>query len=317
MPYDDVSDHLMMLRDTRRTEGYRRAIEQQVKHGDNVIDFGCGSGILSLFCARAGAARVYAIDRSPFIRAAEQIAVANGYSQIEFIQVSGEQLKLDKPVDVIVSEWMGHFLFWEWMLEPLIRIRDLYLAPGGVMLPAKVRMHCALVTDPTEYERLSFFRRPVYDLDYTFLADWPLHQPKLTRFDAQQVSQDSALLAEVNLSTIKKTPERVSGQFIAHEDIVAYGLCGWFDADLTADLTLDTSPHNDPTHWKHVYFPLESPLTVAKGQKVEISIWMQHPDMSPEVVWRWQIRYLDIVQDLNNFAHKTWLHIAGKSKTTP
>ena len=69
--------HRRMLNDRIRTEAFRDAIEKVVKPGDVVVDVGAGTGILSLFAARAGAARVYAIERSPTIEQAKAIARAN------------------------------------------------------------------------------------------------------------------------------------------------------------------------------------------------------------------------------------------------
>ena len=58
--YADTNVHSLMIKDKPRTEAYRNFILQN-KHifkGKNVMDVGCGTGILSLFAAEAGARKV-------------------------------------------------------------------------------------------------------------------------------------------------------------------------------------------------------------------------------------------------------------------
>ena len=53
--YAEFEVHRTMIRDRVRTEAFQRAIDSVVRPGDTVLDVGAGSGILSVFAARAAA----------------------------------------------------------------------------------------------------------------------------------------------------------------------------------------------------------------------------------------------------------------------
>ena len=74
MSYRDVAMHKVMLQDVVRTDAYEKAINEVIRSEHVVLDFGCGSGILAMFAARAGARKVIAVDRSPFVKTAKEIA---------------------------------------------------------------------------------------------------------------------------------------------------------------------------------------------------------------------------------------------------
>merc|ERR1711966_360815 len=109
-----------MLKDTVRTKAYENAI---CKNGhlfkDKVVlDVGCGTGILSMFAARAGAKHVYGIEMANIYKYARQIVKENGFEKkITIINGKVEEIELPvEKVDIIISEWMGYFLLYEGML---------------------------------------------------------------------------------------------------------------------------------------------------------------------------------------------------------
>lgn len=79
-----VEIHSVMLQDTVRTSTYASFIlsNPSLFDGATVLDVGCGTGILSLFAARAGAAKVYAVDASDIAVKAENIVKENGLENV-------------------------------------------------------------------------------------------------------------------------------------------------------------------------------------------------------------------------------------------
>ena len=51
-----------------------------------------------------------------------------------------------KQFDIIISEWMGYALLYEGMLRTVVKARERYLAPGGLMVPSHATVHLAAVS---------------------------------------------------------------------------------------------------------------------------------------------------------------------------
>lgn len=73
-----------MLTDKVRTSAYASFIlgTPNLFNEAVVLDVGCGTGILSMFAARSGAKRVYAVDASDIVKRAEKIIKANGHDDV-------------------------------------------------------------------------------------------------------------------------------------------------------------------------------------------------------------------------------------------
>ena len=72
-----------MLKDTIRTDAYRDFMyeNKDLFKDKTVLDVGCGTGILSMFCAQAGAKRVIAVDNSNIINFARENIYRNGMGE--------------------------------------------------------------------------------------------------------------------------------------------------------------------------------------------------------------------------------------------
>ena len=131
--YAHFGIHEEMLKDEVRTRSYMNSIIQNphLFKGKVVLDVGCGTGILCMFAAKAGARVVIGVDCSSIIDQARDIVKANKLDHvITLIKGKVEEISLpdgiDK-VDIIISEWMGYFLLYESMLETVLVARDKFL----------------------------------------------------------------------------------------------------------------------------------------------------------------------------------------------
>ncbi|KAF7365651.1 Protein arginine N-methyltransferase 3 [Mycena venus] len=174
--YEANDIHAVMIQDKVRTSTYAHFIltNPALFCDAIVLDVGCGTGILSLFAAKSGAKRVFAVDASDIAEKAEKIVKANGLEDIiTVIRGKVEDITLPdgvQKVDVIISEWMGYALLYESMLDSVLKARDRFLKPEGVMAPSQSKMMLALC-DASEVskERVDFWN-DVYGFDLSIMA---------------------------------------------------------------------------------------------------------------------------------------------------
>jgi type I protein arginine methyltransferase len=144
-----------MLMDNVRMKAYHNAImeNKSLFEGKVVLDVGTGSGVLAIWAAQAGAAKVYAVEYTDMAVHARKMVEQNGVSGIvEVIQSSVEDLELPCKVDIIVSEWMGYFLLRESMLDSVIRARNKWMKPEGSMFPSHATMYWSAVSNEQDRE---------------------------------------------------------------------------------------------------------------------------------------------------------------------
>ncbi|KFY84334.1 hypothetical protein V500_09395 [Pseudogymnoascus sp. VKM F-4518 (FW-2643)] len=276
--YNHHGIHEEMLKDEVRTRSYMNAIVQN-KHlfkDKVVLDVGCGTGILSMFAAKAGAKHVIGVDMSTIIGKAKEIVEVNGLTdKITLLQGKMEDVVLpfDK-VDIIISEWMGYFLLYESMLDTVLWARDKYLVPNGLIFPDKATIFMAGIEDG-EYkdEKIGFWDN-VYGFDYSPLKKTALTEPLVDTVEIKAVVTDPTAVLTLDLYTCTVADLAFTSPFVleARRDDFVHALIAWFDIDFTAchkAIRFSTGPHTKYTHWKQTVFYLREVLTVQQGEKIE------------------------------------------------
>jgi len=267
--YAEFEVHRTMIRDRVRTEAFRRAINAVVRPGDIVLDVGAGSGILSVFAARAGAARVYAVERTAIAVLAEQLAAANEVAEtVTVIQGDVMNIELPERVDVIVSEWLGGFGIDEGMLAPVIAARDRWLKPGGVMIPHSVTAWTALVHDRYLADMIEFLREEPFGLRLEVLVEDTVNEiiysGTFRHLAADDVRSEPRQLWTTDADQIPleraQAPHQAEILLPVHDHGTANALALWFSAELAPGISLSIGPGDPPTHWGMTTAPLCSRL---------------------------------------------------------
>lgn len=270
--YDSLRIHDLMLSDSTRTTAYKRAVEANVRPGDTVLDIGAGTGILALFAARAGAARVYAVEPTGIIALAKRLAQRNGLaSRIEFIQTQVEEVDLLEKADCVVSEWLGIFALQENMLPSIVSARDRLLKPGGKMLPETVRLFVALVEDEELHDRkVRRWERLPYNLDYSDFAHCQANDVHAVAIGPDTLLSDAVELARLDMRYARDSRLDVHDLLTAARAGICHGLAGWFRIEFPGAIALDTAPTEPLTHWNQAFFPMLDPVPLALGEQVAV-----------------------------------------------
>ncbi|KAL9685248.1 hypothetical protein QQ045_022696 [Rhodiola kirilowii] len=239
--YAHLGIHEEMIKDRVRTDTYRDAImrHQNFIQDKVVIDVGCGTGILSIFCARAGAKRVYAVDASDIAIQAKAVVEVNNLSDIiTVLHGRVEDVIIDEKVDVIVSEWMGYMLLYESMLGSVITARDRWLKPGGLILPSHATLYMAPITHPDRYSDSVDFWRDVYGINMSpmlqLAKQCAFEEPSVEIITVENVLTWPHVVKHVNCYTVTvEELESVTSNFHFTSMMRAplHGFAFWFDVE--------------------------------------------------------------------------------------
>ncbi|RCV11418.1 hypothetical protein SETIT_2G184000v2 [Setaria italica] len=273
--YSHFGTRAEMLKDIVRTKTYQNVITQSsfLIKDKIVLDVGAGTGILSLFCAKAGAKHVYAIECSQMADMAKEIVKTNGYSDvITVIKGKVEEIELPVPkVDVIISEWMGYFLLFENMLNTVLYARDKWLADDGVVLPDKASLHLTAIEDAEYKEDKIEFWNNVYGFDMSCIKKQAMMEPLVDTVDANQIVTNCQLLKTMDIS--KMTPGDASFtvpfKLTAERNDYIHALVAYFNVSFTKCHKLmgfSTGPRSKATHWKQTVLYLEDVITICEGE---------------------------------------------------
>ncbi|KAK8812260.1 hypothetical protein WA158_007494 [Blastocystis sp. Blastoise] len=278
--YSHFGIHEEMLKDKVRTLSYRKAIlDNKTLFKDKIVlDIGCGTSILSMFAAQAGAKHVYGIECSNIAYQAKEIVKENKLEDVVTIiqgKVEEVVLPVDK-VDIIISEWMGYFLFYESMLETVLYAKEKWLVEGGLLFPNNAQLYLCAIEDGEYKDSKIAFWENVYGFKMSCIEELALYEPLVDTVQDEAIISDSDCIYDLNIDTVQSKDLDFNSPFhieFSRNDTM-HALVGYFDIAFPGKkkVTFSTSPYAKETHWRQTVFYFRDSYDVSIGDSLEGTI---------------------------------------------
>jgi len=215
-----------ILRDRVRLSKFKEALEKTVTSQSVVIDIGAGWGVLSIFAAKAGAKKVFAIEAHEvnIEKAKKEIAKERLGQKIELIR--GDSFEIPREAlpqaNVIVSETLGFMGIGEGIVGIMHDAKLKWLSKNSMLIPRRLSLYIASVSVPHPPKK-----RMMMLVSQRYLHSKP------------RIIEQYELGNDKDVSNLDVPPNHV----------------GWFVAELHENIVLDTSPFSPSTSWEQIYFP--------------------------------------------------------------
>eukprot|EP01039_Chlorochromonas_danica_P003127 gene3127-3424_t len=305
-----------MLRDLDRNRVYEQAIQKTIQsfamktsRPPVVLDIGAGTGLLSLFAARHGSSRVYAVEMfDAMASVAEQVVAANGLTQqIGLINAKSTAIEaLPEPADILVTEVLDSALLGESILPTHSDAIQRLLAHDNQVvdlqervIPNRSEVICSLVESWEVYSRVATEglrcgkENWVVHRDESAagcpgsLAALPVHWEALLHRGARELSAPTVSMKASFCQERRQGAELEAALTVWESDHVASeagtitAVLMWWNTyllplslDPNQEVSYTTRPRgqNWQDHWQQVVFPLRRPYLCQPGDNYRLRL---------------------------------------------
>ena len=285
-----IIDYRDMAGDAVRVDAFRRGIEAVVRPGDVVVDAGCGLGTYAIFACRAGARKVYAIERTDIILAAKQIARDNGCGdRIEFVRGDALAVELPEKANVVITEDFSA-TFLDADTERLTAKFRRLLKSGGKFVPSSVSVYAAPVSCPRMYAEIDQWARSsgvAYGIDFSATREMVMNWIHRANFRPRQLAGAPKRVHRVVLAKGTRHAFDTTFRCRALKSAAVHGVGVWFEAQLAPRVRLSNAPGAPQTLWGQGLLPLAGPVRARKGELITVDLATRTSRDSGRIWWQW------------------------------
>ncbi len=283
-----IEEHRGYLRDRYRIAAYDRALRSLVPVDAVVVDLASGTGILGMLACRAGAARVYAIEKEGIAGLARDIARANGLADaIRNIRGSAASVTLPELAAVACCDQMGPFGIDAGVIELSQLARARFLAQDGRFMPHRLELWLAAVEQGRLQERLGFWNTQPARFDFSPVTDVAANSPAHVDLEPIDLVSEPVCAATLDLMADVALPVTMTTTLRASRRGTLHGLGGWFTAWLAPGVSMTNSPVAiDRIRRRNLFLPLGAPLALEAGTAIDVRVQVR----PAEGMYAWEIR---------------------------
>lgn len=271
-----IEYHRTLIADRIRNQAFHDALARVIRPGETTVaDIGAGTGLIGLMAAKLGAREVLLYEAAEVAGVADAVIRRNRARVCHLMPCHSTEMEDPPRVDVVVSETLGNYAFEENIVDTLSDARRRHLKNGGVMIPARVRQYAVPVISDRIHRELTVWDEVGFGIDLVDAREMSLNNVYVRSFAMDELLEDGAAAKvwdSVTLGSDRKGTRRGEASWKLGSAQTVYGFAYWWEADLIEGITLSTAPDAPRTHWEQLYFPLRTPMPLAVGETVLVTL---------------------------------------------
>lgn len=271
-----IEYHRTLIADRIRNQAFHDALARVIRPGETTVaDIGAGTGLIGLMAAKLGAREVLLYEAAEVAGVADAVIRRNRARVCHLMPCHSTEMEDPPRVDVVVSETLGNYAFEENIVDTLSDARRRHLKNGGVMIPARVRQYAVPVISDRIHRELTVWDEVGFGIDLVDAREMGLNNVYVRSFAMDELLEDGAAAKvwdSVTLGSDRKGTRRGEASWKLGSAQTVYGFAYWWEADLIEGITLSTAPDAPRTHWEQLYFPLRTPMQLAAGETVLVTL---------------------------------------------